>query len=55
MWKLDDWGIFFICTIFLMPIGIALCIIHRRNRYDVEVDHKWDDRYISQDVIEEFR
>jgi len=55
MWKLDDWAIFFMCTIFFMPIGIVLYMVHRHNRKIVDVDHKWDDRYISEDVIEEFR
>ena len=27
MWSKMDWGIFFICTIFFMPIGILLCIM----------------------------
>jgi|TARA_B110000438_G_C15680102_1_gene591983 hypothetical protein len=54
MWKLDDWAIFFICTIVFMPIGIVFYILYRLDKADKEKDI-WEDRYISQDIIEEFR
>ena len=53
-WKLDDWAIFFICTIVLMPIGIAFYIVYKRDKANKERDI-WEDRYISEDIIEEFR
>ena len=35
MWDKMDWGIFFICTILFMPIGIIFCIMARReNKQD---------------------
>ena len=54
MWKLDDWAIFFICTIVFMPIGIVFYILYRLDKAEKEKDI-WEDRYISEDVIEEFR
>ena len=53
-WKLDDWAIFFICTIFFMPIGIVFYTVYKRNKANKERDI-WEDRYISEDIIEEFR
>jgi hypothetical protein len=60
MWKLDDWGIFFICTLFLMPIGIILLVMSRHEKkLDDKLEQALNDidrnRYISKDVIEEFR
>ena len=57
MWKLDDWAIFFICTIVFMPIGIVFYIIHKRDKAKASFKERdiWEDRYISQDIIEEFR
>ncbi len=61
MWKLDDWGIFCICTLFLMPIGIILLVMHRHEKkLDDKLEQALNDmtvrnRYISEDVIEEFR
>ena len=54
MWKLDDWAIFFICTMVFMPIGIVLYIKYKHDKENKEKDI-WEDRYISEDVIEEFR
>lgn len=54
MWKLDDWAIFFICTMVFMPIGIVLYIKYKHDKSNKEKDI-WEDRYISEDVIEEFR
>jgi tryptophan-rich sensory protein len=53
-WKLDDWAIFFICTIVFMPIGIVFYIVYKRDKANKERDI-WEDRYISEDIIEEFR
>ena len=53
-WKLDDWAIFFICTIVFMPIGIVFYLVYKRNKANKERDI-WEDRYISEDIIEEFR
>lgn len=61
MWKLDDWGIFCICTLFLMPIGIILLVMSRHEKkLDKKLEQALNDmtvrnRYISEDVIEEFR
>ena len=60
MWKLDDWGIFCICTIFFMPIGILLLVMHSHQKeLDARLEQALNDmdrnRYISADVIEEFR
>ena len=49
-----DWGIFFICTIVFMPIGIVFYILYRLDKSNKEKDI-WEDRYISEDIIEEFR
>mgnify|MGYP003681316854 FL=1 len=54
MWKLDDWAIFFICTIVFMPIGIVFYIVYKHKKSNKERDI-WEDRYISEDIIEEFR
>ena len=44
MWDKMDWGIFFICTILFMPIGIIFCIMARHEKSKTNKVDEWEDR-----------